>query len=513
VIKSDDFLLQLLWIRDYNSGLDISFWPFVFLSNEFLKFQLQNQALLYLAFSSSLVMILYCLISLIDKRALLTRFVRLGLSSALFLILTYDLSVRYYSFPTYQFLSLLVAITSCLIFLKAQKHCTNFYIVTFAFLTLFALFTRFTQAPFVIVAFTAALLASAKQGGLQPRVAIARYVLASLTMLAVFCFANGRQIENLLNFVSDSFAFSSMPIERPITNILYTSFVTVFPLSHTMLKVRQKFITCAAISIIIGYNFFYFQYHSGFFKNVTIALVYLILAIRLNPSLQVLKNALPLNVLLASFLFGSYNAIRDFPSTQLGLLSFTILYYYLARHDDKSIPLPKQIFLLLSRALTVISLTFLLLAINNINSNESLRPFDSVSLEKQRDDSLFIDLTGRQDAWPLALENRWGIFPYVIPAIFPSNYVADQRTLAITNDKLEKRVSRVINILNRFDKVTRFKILVEAEYSDKDREYVLSDYSSSLLTLFGLNTKICQTGEKFNEKSLPERTLIIEACS
>ena len=331
MIKNDDFLLQILWIRDYNSGLDLPFWPFVFLSNGILKFQIKNQILSSLAFSLFLIIILYHLISALDSKIALTRFVRLGISSTIFLTLTHGL-FKYYSFPTYQFWSLFVALASSLLFFKARKQITNFYIISFACLTLFASLVRFPQSLFVGIAFVAALLGNSKQGGIQPKVAIFRYVLVALTILIVLDFTSGRQIENLYSFVIDSLAFSSMPTERPITNILYTSLITVFPLTYTILRVRQRIVIFSSISIIIGYHLFYFRISSGFFENIAIAMLFLILSIILNPSIGVLKTALLLNILMSSFLFGSYNAIRDFQSIQVGLLSFTLVYYYLARH-------------------------------------------------------------------------------------------------------------------------------------------------------------------------------------
>jgi len=511
MIKNDDFLLQILWIRDYSSGLDLPFWPFVFLSNGILKFQIKNQILSSLAFSLFLIIILYHLISALDSKIALTRFVRLGISSTIFLTLTHGL-FKYYSFPTYQFLSFFVALASSLLFLKARKQITNFYIISFACLTLFASLVRFPQSLFVGIAFVAALLGNSKQGGIQPRVAIFRYVLVALTILIVLDFTSGRQLENLYRFVIDSFAFSSMPIERPITNILYTSLITVFPLIQTILKGRQGVITFVAISMIIGYNLLYFRISSSFLENIAIAMSFLILAIRLNPSIGVLKIALLLNILMSSFLFGSYNAIRDFQSIQVGLLSFTLLIYYLA-HDDAMVIVrnSKKINLLLGPMITVISLTLLLVQAH-IVSKEMPLSSNSLSVSNGREDFLFIDLTGRQDGWLLARDNGWAVFPYVIPAIFPSSNVENQRVLAIANEVLEERVNAVLGLLENMDKVTKFQILVEGKQTGVSQDLIVSKYSLQLLTLLKLDTKLCKPGKKLNERFLPEQTLLLQAC-
>lgn len=241
-------------------------------------------------------------------------------------------------------------------------------------------------------------------------------------------------------------------------------------------------------------------------------MLFLILSILLNPSIGVLKTALLLNILMSSFLFGSYNAIRDFQSIQVGLLSFTLVYYYLARHKAMAtVRNSKKNSLLLGRMVTIVSFTLLLVQVNTAIKEYPL-PSNSFSVSKGREVFLFIDLTGRQDGWLLARDNGWAVFPYVIPAIFPSSNVENQRVLAIANEVLEERVNAVLNLLENMDKVTKFQILVEGKQTGVSQDLIVSKYSLSLLTLLKLDTKLCKPGKKFNERFLPEQTLLLQAC-
>ena len=160
---------------------------------------------------------------------------------------------------------------------------------------------------------------------------------------------------------------------------------------------------------------------------------------------------------------------------------------------------------------TIVSFTLLLVQVNAAIKEYPL-PSNSFSVSKGRKVFLFIDLTGRQDGWLLARDNGWAVFPYVIPAIFPSSNVENQRVLAIANEVLDERVNTVLSLLENIDKVTKLKILVEGKYIGVGKDLRASKYSSSLLTLLKLDTKVCETGEEFNQNNLPEQTLIIQTC-
>ena len=513
MIQSDDFLLQLLWIRDFNSGLDIPFWPFVFLSNGFLKFQLQNLTQSYLLFCLFLVFILYKLISAIDFNNQVTRFVKLGISSALFLGLTCS-QFKYFTFATYQFWSLLVSLSSSLLFFRAWRGgITGLQTASFSLLTLVALFTRFPQTIFVVIAFIATVINSQRVYRTEPKKVISRYILLTLTLIIILVYIDERQILNLYYFLSDSIALSTMPIERPFSNVLYTSLITIFPLHLAMLKRSRGFSILTTMSIIIPYNLYYFHFSRGLFENVAIALFFLFFATKFNASRDLLKKTLLLNILMSSFLFGSYNALRDFQASQIALCSLTIFHYYLSRqYEFSSYPTSQKANLLLSQVLAFSGILLLLIQFYNANRNEAHLSFNSVAFGKSRTDILFIDLTGRQDAWLLARDNRWPVFPYVIPAIFPSEKVQNQRVLAVANEVLEKRVTRVANIIQRIHKVNRIKILIEVEGFNEYKKHEISEYSSSLLSLLRFDMKLCEVPEKINQKNLPEHTVIIEAC-